>query len=278
MAPSASAIQPEFNSAFPHGLLRMPRPSRFGSDALLLSAFALRALAASLRFSKSHATRVIELGCADGTALLGLLRSYNELLGLGLDINPDFIAYARSNGQKLNLENACFQVLDLRRLKELRKLADWVEKCSLAMANPPWRLQEEGHRSGDASRNKALWADKDTFAVFCHAAARFLKHKGQFCLILNPASLPAISRELDACRLGLREILPVYGRSGQDAVRLLLRCQKNSQSLPVIRPPLFLHANQDGCPASIWSKAALEFCPWLDAPQNPDTEKPGLTG
>ncbi len=249
-------------ASFPLNLGQAPDGLRFGSDALLLAAYARRALASHFKSSQKNPL-LVELGCGDATALLGLLTVWPRAQALGIDINADFILLARQNAARLAFTNAGFYALDLRKLRLEPGLCDWREKACLVLANPPWRLPSEGRRSANKARNLALWADADSLAVFSQAAAFFLKHGGQFCCISDPASLPRLLEEMGKNQLGLREILPLSPRAGQKAIRLLLRAQKNAQPLPELLAPLILHKDA----SNAWSQSALNFCHWLKSPE-----------
>lgn len=256
---------------FPLNLAKPPRALRFGIDSLLLSAFAYRSLRERfLSAKKNHL--FVELGCGDGTALLGLLVKRKDALALGLDINADFITLARENAKRLSLA-ARFLAMDARMVIKDPTLREWREKANLVLANPPWRLPSEGHRSTNRMRDLALWAETDSLAAFTKAASFFLRHGGQFCSVIHPATLPLLIREMEKNSLGLREILPITPRKDQKALRLLLRAQKNAQSLPVFLFPLVLHKENSSC----WSEEALAFCPWLANPEIKNNTSPEKT-
>lgn len=250
--------------AFPFGLLKSSKALRFGCDALLLSAYASKNLERHFHSSKKSPV-LVELGCGDGTALLGLLEKWKTALALGLDINANFIGMAVENAARLS-ESASFRTLDLHQVPHDPTLHEWREKANLVLANPPWRLPSEGHRSSNSMRNMALWAEEDSLAVFTRAASFFLRHGAQYCTIIHPSSLPLLLKELEKNRLGLRELLPLAPRAGQKAMRLLLRAQKNARALPVFLPPLVLHEDA----SSAFSAAALDFCPWLGKHESPE--------
>lgn len=247
---------------FPFCLAKSPKALRFGSDALLLGAYAAKYLEHRPPAPKNKGP-LIELGCGDGLALLGLLSLYPEYEALGIDLNADLVKLAKINSTNMALDKVQFLQIDLREVSTA-KFADWQSKASLVLANPPWRLPTEGRRSTHTGRGRALWAETDSFTIFSKAAAFFLKHGGQFCCIINPSSLPLLTKEMERCKLGLREILPLAPYADKPASRLLLRSQKNAKALPQLLPPLVLHTNKGAKETrGKWSDAALDFCPWL---------------
>lgn len=246
---------------FPLSLIKTVKALRFGGDAFLLSAYACKCLEERFH-SPKKVPLLVELGCADGTALLALLIKWPNAQALGIDFNADFIALAEENAGRLSL-SASFLTLDVRNIPETPALKNLREKAHLVIANPPWRLPSEGHRSTNQMRNLALWAEADSLGVFVRAASFFLRHGGQFCSIIHPAILPMILKEMEKYSLGLREILPVASRKDQKAQRLLLRAQKNARALPIFLSPLIMHKEN----SSDFSEAALAFCPWLGKPE-----------
>lgn len=255
----------EPNTPFPFCLAESPKDLRFGVDAMLLASYARQTLESLPSGGKE--TAVAELGCGGGDALLGVLAS-GEALGLGIDINKDLIDLAARNAVRMGMDKVGFLRMDLRDAG--KNLRDWENRASLVLANPPWRLPSEGRRSASATRRKALWAEPDTFKIFCKAASFLLKHGGQFCCIAGTFALPRLLAEMESCRLGLREILPVSPRKGKPAARILMRAQKNAQSLPDLLPPLVLHPDQEQNPNDKWSAKALNFCPWLGQLKKPE--------
>ena len=62
---------------------------------------------------------------------------------------------------------------------------------------------------------------------------------GLLALIARPASLLPILQALEG-RFGGARIVPVHGRAGNPAIRILLRAQKGNRAGLTLEPPLIL--------------------------------------
>lgn len=241
---------------FPRGLVQPEGAYRFGLEALLLAAFAVRTLR---RRRRAHGEcAVAELGSGCGAALLGVALQLPRAMCLGLEREAALVAAARANAEALGLSGRVrFLVADVGvRLPE-------TGPQDMVLANPPWGLPDSGRRSPSALREGALRGEvQDAFPVFCAAAARLLRHKGLFCCIVPASALTRICAALEGARLGLRRILPLRPHSGESAHRLLLLAQKGASAEPELCAPLTLHRRGAGS-GPAWTRAALAFCPWL---------------
>lgn len=249
-------------AAFPAGLHQPCGCLKFGMDALLLAAWAENILQA---IPARNGLRIAEAGSGCGAALLALAMSHPECPCLGLEQDGSLAEAAALNAHKLNAMNAQFINMDIGGSKFFADLGDWRGKCGLVLANPPWRPPGEGNRSRQKAREAAMWAREDTFDIFCRAAWELLAHRAFFCVIIPPACLPDFFTALAQNGLGARKIMPVRPFDGKPASRLLLLCQKNAKSLPVLATDLILHESKmpDGSEKNPWTSQALEFCPWL---------------
>lgn len=246
---------------FPRGLVQPQGAYRFGLEALLLAAFAVRTVRGR---GASREMAVAELGSGCGAALLGVALQLPRAACLGLEREASLVAAARANAEALGLSGRVrFLVTDAAaRLPE-------TGPQDVVLANPPWGLPGCGRRSPSDLREGALRAPADTpagdaFPVFCAAAARLLRHKGLFCCIAPASALTRICAALVGARLGLRRILPLRPHSGKSAQRLLLLAQKGACAEPELCSPLTLHRRGAGS-GPAWTRAALAFCPWLAA-------------
>ena len=251
---------------FPRGLVQPEGAYRFGLEALLLAAFAVRTMRERGRGARREVA-VAELGSGCGAALLGVALRLPRALCLGLEREAALVAAARANAEALGLSGRVrFFAADVGAPPP----NDAVPR-DMVIANPPWGLPGSGRRSPWALREGALrGADAparsggDAFPVFCAAAGRLLRHKGLFCCITPASALTRICAALEDARLGLRRILPLRPHTGDAAHRLLLLAQKGARAEPEFRPPLTLH-RRAASSGPTWTRAALAFCPWLAA-------------
>jgi tRNA1(Val) A37 N6-methylase TrmN6 len=213
--------------AFLDGRLRLWQPRagyRAATDPVLLAAF-VPALPGE---------RVLELGCGAGTAALCLAARIPGLELHGLEVQPAYAALARRNAAENGLALAVHEG-DLRRPPAaLRALAfDHV------LANPPFHPagvtgaadpgRDAAHREGEAGL--ADWID---------AGLRRLRPGGRLALIHRTARLGAILAGLEG-RAGAVEILPLAGRDGRPAERVLVRARKGRRAPLVLHAPFTLH-------------------------------------
>lgn len=249
-------------ASFPAGLHQPCGCLKFGMDALLLASWAKKILQA---LPARKGLRIVEAGCGCGAALLALAMSYPECHCLGFEQDASLAEAAVLNAQRLNAMNAKFRNMNIGKREFFANIGEWRGKCGLVLANPPWRSPGEGNRSKQKSREAAIWAKEDTFDIFCKAAWELLAHRAFFCVIIPPACLPDFFTALAQNGLGAREIMPVRPFEGKPASRLLMLCQKNAKSLPVLATDLILHESTmpRGAEKHPWTSQALDFCPWL---------------
>ena len=133
--------------AFPRGLVQPEGGFRFGSDALLLAAFAA---------SLAAGPRTADLGTGCGAAGLGHLLAAADPAAtcLGLDRAPDMIQAAGQNAARLGLSDR-FTALaaDLRHIRQDARCLP--ESRDLVICNPPCRDPASGRRPPGAAREAA---------------------------------------------------------------------------------------------------------------------------
>lgn len=254
--------------AFPRGLEQPQGSLRFGSDALLLAAWAVRAVEAQGHPTTRHLS-VVELGCGCGAALLGLALRCPQIMGLGVDVAAPLIQAAQHNAARLGLEmRLSFCCADITLKPHLHSLLcpgkDGAAQgqCDMVLANAPFDIL--GRRSPQALREMALRHPPQglpSLHVFARAGAFLLRHHGYFVSMGLAAALPAVLGTLDAAGLGVRHILPLRPRYGKKASRVLVTARRDAAHDVCLDGPLTLHGRTTS--HGSWTKAALRFCPWL---------------
>ena len=91
-------------------------PSRCGAIARLFG----------LETQAIETARVLELGCASGTNLLGMAASLPEASFVGVDLSSPAIAEAESRARRHNLSNITFHCLDLNELPDSLGSFDYI--------------------------------------------------------------------------------------------------------------------------------------------------------
>ena len=265
---------------FPRGLFQPEGSFRFSIDALLLARFC----------RPGNKRRILDLGCGCGVVGLSVLLASEKAEVTGVDIQPALVDAARKNAESLGLSGhytaLCADMGELftePALPEARPEAHPEVRperggpgvsgppfspsrpaiYDLALANPPYRRLTQGRLPQEESRRLALFGDENTLALFCDAAARALKTRGCFCVIMDASRLADLALALGNARLGMRKILPVYPKEGEPACLVLVEAQKNCANDSVLLPGLVLYG------AAGLTAEALAFCPELACNSTP---------
>lgn len=256
-------------AAFPRGLEQPPHAYRFGTDALLLAAWAAGRAGVAWR-------AVAELGCGCGAALFGLrlhpALSRPPACLLGLEVEEHLCCAARHNAQRLGFDGCCSFVRgDLRDRTVLRSCG--LRHFDAVLANPPFGTPGSGRASPHPLRERALRGGAPESAAslltdFCLAARALSRHHGHFFCIFPAGDISRLLHALRTAGMGLRALLPVHAVAEAPALRLLVEARAGAADDCRLLPPLVLHgAHRHGGPD--WTEEARRFCPWISA---------GLTG
>jgi tRNA1(Val) A37 N6-methylase TrmN6 len=239
--------------AFPRGLAQPEGGFRFGSDALLLAAFATRLAAGP---------RTADLGTGCGAAGLGYLLTAADAAAtvVGLDRDPAMIRAATQNAAALGLaDRFTARDADLRDVRQDPRAAP--ESCDLVICNPPYRHPASGRRPPGPARDAARFEVDGDMADFAAAGAYLLANKGVFACIHLAERLPRVFAALAGCRLEVKSVLPIAPREAAPARQVLVAARKNGGPGMVLEPPLILYAGT-GAHTRL-TGAALAFCPFL---------------
>lgn len=211
--------------------LRQPaRGHRVGHDALLLAALA----PASCRV-------MVDLGAGVGSAGLAFLTRCPEARGTLVEIDPDLARLAADNAERNGLAVRCQVVTaDVLALGRPVGVPEPVaHEADLVLMNPPFNPAAAHQTSPHAGRARAHMAGEDLLEEWVKAAHRCLNADGVLCLIHRPEEVAAILAALQG-RFGAAELLPLHGKPGAAAVRLLVRARKGRRTAPRILPGLVL--------------------------------------
>lgn len=213
--------------AFLGGHLTLEQPVkgyRAGVDPVLL--------AASVPAQSGQS--VLELGCGTGAALLCLAARVKGLGLYAVEVQSRYADLARANAAANGFE-ANITTADLRQMPPDLT----AHSFDHLIANPPYFDRANGNASPVPHRDTAFAGDTD-LADWIDAATRRLKPKGWFTLIQKADRLPEILRAIDV-RLGSIAVVPLTGRAGRDADRILLRARKGGRTPFRLHAPIHLH-------------------------------------
>lgn len=175
---------------------------------------------------------VLDLGCGVGTAALCLGVRVAGVSLFGLELQPGYADLSRRNADR----NAIvFDVHDgdLRLMpRSLRRDFDHV------IANPPY-YPPGSSSSPIADRAKAMQAETP-LSDWVTVASRRLAPGGWLTLICGADGLPEVLSAL-APKLGSATVLPLAGREGRPAQRVLIQARKGGRTPFRLLGPFILH-------------------------------------
>jgi tRNA1(Val) A37 N6-methylase TrmN6 len=211
-----------------------PSGHRIGTDAVLLAA-AAPPLTQGL---------IVDVGAGAGAVGLALAQINSRAQAVLLEKNPRAAAFARQNVAANGLaartrvvEADLFDIFS-------RKVEGLVEAADLVVTNPPFLKAGESRASPDSDRAMAHVLDAGGIEKWLRASLALLRPGGVFALIHRADALDAVLAALSG-RLGGLEILPVFPKQGEKAVRLILRGRKGAKTPLALLPGLVLHG-EDG--------------------------------
>jgi tRNA1(Val) A37 N6-methylase TrmN6 len=229
-------------------VLRQPRRGhRFGHDAILLAA------AVAARAGE----RAVEFGAGVGAAGLALARRVEGLDVTLVEIDPALAALAAENAERNKLAARVRAVsLDVTARATAFAAADIAPaSADHVLMNPPFNAAQ--NPSPDPRRRAAHVAADRTLAHWLDAAARVLCPGGAVTLIWRADGLAEVLAAL-ATDFGAVVVLPIHGKAGGPAIRVLVRAVKD-RSGPLTLLPSFLLADAGGKP-TVAAETTLRDC------------------
>ncbi|WP_347137764.1 methyltransferase [Paracoccus sp. SSK6] len=210
---------------FLDGRLRVAQPRRgfrSGADAVMLAA-ACPAVAGQ---------SVLELGCGAGVASLCLGWRVPGLRLVGLEMQGDYADLARQNADANGIAMEVVTGDVARPPADLR-----AQVFDHVIANPPYFLG--GTAAPDGGRALAR-REETPLATWIDAGLRRLRPRGMVTLIQRADRLDGILAAL-AGRTGAVTILPVAGRAGREAGRVIVQATKGARGPLRLLAPFVMH-------------------------------------
>jgi tRNA1(Val) A37 N6-methylase TrmN6 len=216
------------------GTLRLRQPARghrVGHDAILLAAAC----------PAQSGERLVELGAGVGAAGLAVAARCPGALVILLEIDPDLVVLAADNAALNRLSDRVRAIaLDVGAPARAFTAAGVApESCDRVLMNPPFNDAGAQRASPDRRRRLAHAAPPDLLPSWTATAARLLRPRGTLTLIWRADGLGDVLSALDRA-FGAVTILPVHAKSGEPAMRILVRATKASRAPLAILPGLVL--------------------------------------
>jgi tRNA1(Val) A37 N6-methylase TrmN6 len=218
-------------------VLRQPlRGHRFGHDAILLAA----------SVTARAGERAVDFGAGVGAAGLALARRVEGLDVTLIEIDPVLAALARENAARNGLSGRVRAVsLDVTAPAATFAAAGLAPgSVDHVLMNPPFNAAQ--NPSPDRSRRMAHVASDETLAHWLSMAARLLRPAGAVTLIWRADGLGDVLAALSP-GFGAIALLPIHGKTGLPAIRVVVRAVKDRNGPLALLPGLML-ADADGKP------------------------------
>jgi tRNA1(Val) A37 N6-methylase TrmN6 len=228
-------------------LLQPKRGHRFGHDAVLLAA----SVPAK---SKDHA---VEFGAGVGAASLALLARVRGLTVTMIEIDP---ALAELAAQNIARNGFSARVVVLNAGSAARAFAAkdlTAGGADHVFMNPPFN--DKTRPSPDRAKSRAHVASRRLLKSWVAAAARLLRANGTLTLIWRADGLPSVLEALSK-QYGSVSILPVHGKDGDAAIRVIVQAVKGGRAPMALLAPLFLNG-KDNRPTAEAEKVMRELAP-----------------
>lgn len=224
------------------GKLRLRQPlrgHRVGHDAILLAA------AAGARSGEL----AVDLGSGVGAAGLALAARIPELKVTLVEIDPILCALAVYNTRLNRLdERVKALALDAENLGALKRGGLSPDTADRVLMNPPFHDARRQNVSPDPRRRLAHVGAPGLLQRWTDTAATVLKTRGVLTLIWRAGGLEEVLGVL-APAFGDVAVLPVLPRTGEPAIRVLVRAVKAGGKTRTDYPPLTLN-DESGQPTA----------------------------
>jgi tRNA1(Val) A37 N6-methylase TrmN6 len=213
-------------------LTQKKRGHRVGHDAILLAAAT----------GAQAGDRAIEFGAGVGAAGLALAVRVPGVDVTLVEINPELSSIAAGNVVRNGFEQRVRAVrLDVTApADEFAARGIGPGSADHVLMNPPFNNPARQNVSPDPVRRAAHAAGDGVLAGWVAAAAWVLHSAGTLTLIWRADGLADVLAALGD-HFGDVTVLPVHGRAGQPAIRVLVRARKGSRGPLALLPGLLLN-------------------------------------
>lgn len=207
---------------------------RFGTDAVLLEAFALQAGAVKAAKPKN----IIDLGCGCGIIPMLFARDTDAFI-TALDIQADAAALVNDAAEYNNISKRVSVInADLNDIAI--KYRSLHGKFDLVTMNPPYKRQGAGLMTENDGLNIARFELKCDFDGICRAAKLLLKHKGRFCVCNRPNRLADMIFAMKNNGIEPKRLQNVAQKQGDTPMLVLLEGVLGANPDMTVQPALYL--------------------------------------
>ncbi len=205
---------------------------RVGHDAILLAAAT----------DAVPGDRVADLGAGVGAAGLAVAARVPDVNVTLVEIDPELSAIAAENIVRNGFAGRARAVtLDVSGHPDTFAAAGLaLDSFDRVLMNPPFNDAARQNVSPDANRRMAHVAPHDLLVRWIGAASRLLHSAGTLTLIWRADGLADALQALEPAFGGIA-VLPVHGREGQPAIRVIMRASKGTRAPLAIAPGLMLN-------------------------------------
>lgn len=209
---------------------------RFGTDAVLLEAFAMQPIKQS-----AEPKNIIDLGCGCGIIPMLFARDTKDTAAkiTALDIQSEAtdLTQAAVNYNKL-CERVCVINADLNDIAVNHR--DLLGGFELVTMNPPYKRQGSGLMTENEGLNIARFELKCDFDGICRAAKMLLKNKGRFCVCNRPARLADMILAMKNNGIEPKRLQNVAQKPGDSPMLVLLESIVGANADMTVQPTLYL--------------------------------------
>lgn len=210
-------------------LLQRRHGYRFNLDAVLLAAFASRAVPDEEPFD------ILELGAGCGVVAL-LLSSWRPAARVSaVELQPALAALAR--------RNVALNALPVEVLESDWRALPANHSVDLVVSNPPYFPPEQGRHPPDEERASARYERNGDLESLARSAAAAVKPRGAVRLIYSSTRTDDLLEALRRVRLMPTVLRFVHPRVGEPANLVLVEARPESRRPLEVEPPLIVHAS-----------------------------------
>ncbi len=204
-----------------NGRVRMKQPEqgcRATSDSVLL--------ASAVPMKKGES--LLDVGCAGGIVALCVAARVPGIGLTGVEVQPALAALARENCPEMAV--VCADIT--QKIPELHG-----RQFHHVATNPPFYTEPRARRN---AQQKVAFHEAVPLNTWLAACLKYVRPRGTLTLMHRMESVPEILAVLRP-KLGALEIIPIVGKAGKPAERVIIRGVLGSRKPFAIRPPVVVH-------------------------------------